>query len=188
MRLTRCANATSFTLETSLEVPLGWTSRFGDKNLRIENIYFSLSVSLNAGFRERKEGDPASNPYLEAPGETPRAERGRRSLSARITYFFDKVSESFLSFRGGLSLSCPRKLRRCTCTPTYRVYEVSALYLSLRFLLLSLLSSSFFLCFIFNIGTLTKPHRSLPRKKWSKFPSAETGKDAFWISNLMRAV
>lgn len=114
-------------------------------------------------------------------------ERGR-SLSARITYFFDKVSESFLSFRGGLSLSCPRKLRRCTCTPTYRVYEVSALYLSLRFLLLSLLSSSFFLCFIFNIGTLTKPHRSLPRKKWSKFPSAETGKDAFWISNLMRAV
>ena len=166
-------------------------------------IYISLSLSLflslNAGFRERKEGDPASNktnlrnpcprkPYLEAPGETPRAERGRRSLSARITYFFDKVSESFLSFRGGLSLSCPRKLRRCTCTPTYRVYEVSALYLSLRFLLLSLLSSSFFLCFISNIGTLTKPHRSLPRKKWSKFPSAETGKDAFWISNLMRAV
>lgn len=52
-------------------------------------ISLSLSVSLNAGFRERKEGDPASNktnlrnpcprkPYLEAPGETPRAERGRR--------------------------------------------------------------------------------------------------------------
>lgn len=56
-----------------------------DKNLRIENIYFSLSLSLslwlNADFRVRgrKEGDPASNktnlrnpcprkPYLEAPG------------------------------------------------------------------------------------------------------------------------
>lgn len=76
MRLTRCA--TSFTLET-LVGPSCW--RFGDKNLRIENVYFSLFLWLNAGFRVRgrKEGDPASNktnlrnpcprkPYLEAPG------------------------------------------------------------------------------------------------------------------------
>ena len=58
------------------------------------------------------------------------------------------------------------------------------------------LSLSFF--FNSNVGTLTKPHRSLPRKMVQVFESRkerekerkerQEQRDTFWISNLMRAL